>query len=144
MADGLFSTGQPIYSAGTTQLNPNFASNASQVQTTVPMQQLNADYTNNANQIRTGIQDPNLIQQQVTDALYKQQTQFLDPQFERSQNALTNQLANQGITQGIQRSECEVRARHDGAVAGHRLAHAGAGRGAEHQKRHHPRGANGG
>lgn len=80
MADGLFSTGQPIYSAGTTPLNPNFA--------------------NNANQIKTSVQDPNLVQQQVTDALYKQQTQYLDPQFERTQNQLTNQLANQGITQG--------------------------------------------
>jgi hypothetical protein len=30
--------GQPIYSAGTTQLNPNFANNADQVQTSVPMQ----------------------------------------------------------------------------------------------------------
>ena len=72
--------GQPIYNAGTTQLNPNFA--------------------NNANQINTSVQDPNLVQQQVTDALYKQQTQFLDPQFQRSQSALENQLANQGITQG--------------------------------------------
>jgi hypothetical protein len=80
MADGLFGTGQPIYSAGTTQLNPTFA--------------------NNANQIKTSVQDPNLVQQQVTDALYKQQTQFLDPQFQRSQSALENQLANQGITQG--------------------------------------------
>jgi len=72
--------GQLTYSAGTTPLNANFA--------------------NNANQIKTNIQDPNLVNQQVTDALYKQQTQFLDPQFERSQSALANQLANQGITQG--------------------------------------------
>lgn len=68
------------YSAGTTPLNTNFA--------------------NNANQIRTNVQDPNLVNQQVTDALYKQQTQYLDPQFERTQNQLASQLANQGITQG--------------------------------------------
>jgi hypothetical protein len=61
---------------------------------------LNANYGNNEGQIRTNIQDPNLVQQQVTDALYKQQTQYLDPQFERTQNQLANQLANQGITQG--------------------------------------------
>jgi hypothetical protein len=90
----------PIYSAGTTPLNTNFANNADQFQLNVPMQQLNANYGNNANQIRTSIQDPNLIQQQVTDALYNQQTQYLDPQFQRTQNQLTNQLANQGITQG--------------------------------------------
>jgi hypothetical protein len=46
------------------------------------------------------LQDPSLTQQQVTDALYKQQTQYLDPQFERSGKALENQLANQGITRG--------------------------------------------
>ena len=44
--------------------------------------------------------DPNLISQQVSDALYKQQTQYLDPQFARSQAAMENQLANQGITRG--------------------------------------------
>lgn len=53
-----------------------------------------------AGQLQTSVQDPNLVQQQVTDALYKQQTQYLDPQFERSQAKLENQLANQGITRG--------------------------------------------
>jgi hypothetical protein len=90
----------PIYSAGTTPLNTNFANNADQFQLNVPMQQLNANYGNNANQIRTSVQDPNLVQQQVTDALYKQQTQYLDPQYQRTQNQLASQLANQGITQG--------------------------------------------
>lgn len=53
-----------------------------------------------AGQIQGSVQDPSLVQQQVTDALYKQQTQYLDPQFERSQAKLENQLANQGITRG--------------------------------------------
>lgn len=46
------------------------------------------------------INDPTLLNQQVTDALYKQQTQYLDPQFDRSQKSMENQLANQGITRG--------------------------------------------
>lgn len=74
----LQSPGQAVGTAGTTQF-----------QSAVPGQQL-----------QTNLQDPNLTQQQVTDALYKQQTQYLDPQFERSQAKLENQLANQGITRG--------------------------------------------
>lgn len=50
--------------------------------------------------LQTQLQDPNLVQQQVTDALYNQQTQYLDPQFTQSQSRLENQLANQGITRG--------------------------------------------
>lgn len=34
------------------------------------------------------------------DALYRQSTQYLDPQFQQSQAQLTSQLANQGIPQG--------------------------------------------
>lgn len=85
----LQSPGQAVGSAGTTQF-----------QTNVPEQQLQKYFANNAGQIRTNVQDPNLVNQQVTDALYKQQTQYLDPQFERSGKALENQLANQGITRG--------------------------------------------
>lgn len=36
------------------------------------------------------------------DALYSQSTQYLDPQFQQSQDQLTSQLANQGIPQGSQ------------------------------------------
>lgn len=36
------------------------------------------------------------------DALYHQQTQYLDPQFQQSQAQLQSQLANQGIPQGSQ------------------------------------------
>ena len=61
---------------------------------------INQGVYQNLGQIQTGTQDPNLVQQQVTDALYKQQTAMLDPQFERSQKAMENQLANQGITRG--------------------------------------------
>lgn len=56
---------------------------------------------NNANQIQTDLGiDPNLLNQQATDALYKANTQYLDPQFNQSQSRLENQLANQGITRG--------------------------------------------
>jgi hypothetical protein len=37
---------------------------------------------------------------QAQDAAYGSQTQYLDPQFAQSQEALDNQLANQGITRG--------------------------------------------
>ena len=43
---------------------------------------------------------PGQIQQQASDAAYKNASQYLDPQFEQSQSNLANQLANQGITQG--------------------------------------------
>jgi hypothetical protein len=44
--------------------------------------------------------DPQLLNQQTTDALYKANTQYLDPQFAQSQAAMESQLANQGITRG--------------------------------------------
>jgi hypothetical protein len=50
--------------------------------------------------LKSSAGDPNLLNQQVTDALYKQQTQYLDPQFQQSQAAMESQLANQGITRG--------------------------------------------
>lgn len=63
-------------------------------------QQAQSNVLNNLNQIRTSAADPNLINQQVQDALYKSQTQYLDPQFQQSNSDLQNRLANQGITQG--------------------------------------------
>ena len=65
-----------------------------------PSGQINQGVYQNAGQIRTNVQDPTLVQQQVTDALYQQQANILDPQFTRSQARLENQLANQGITRG--------------------------------------------
>lgn len=56
---------------------------------------------NNANQIQTNLGiSPELLQQQTADALYKANTQYLDPQFNQQQAKLENQLANQGITRG--------------------------------------------
>lgn len=66
----------------------------------MPGGRVNQRVAQNAGQIRTDVQDPNLVQQQVTDALYQQQANILDPQFARSQARLENQLANQGITRG--------------------------------------------
>jgi hypothetical protein len=54
----------------------------------------------NIGQMQTSIQNPSLVQQDVTDALYAQQTRMLDPQFARQQSAIETQLANQGITRG--------------------------------------------
>lgn len=51
-------------------------------------------------QLQTSVQDPTLLAQDTTNALYKANTQYLDPQFEQSQAKLENQLANQGITRG--------------------------------------------
>ena len=51
-------------------------------------------------QVQTKVQDPNLLAQDTTNALYRANTQYLDPQFQQSQAKLENQLANQGITRG--------------------------------------------
>lgn len=50
--------------------------------------------------LKTSAGDPELLRQDVTNALYKANTQYLDPQFQQGQAALENKLANQGITQG--------------------------------------------
>lgn len=55
---------------------------------------------NNIDQIKTQTQDPNLLLRDTTDALYKANTQYLDPQFSQQQAQLENKLANQGITRG--------------------------------------------
>lgn len=100
----LQSPGQAIGTAGTTQFQTNVATPT--LQTQVGQTQ---DIQGNVNQPNIGLQtgaqagqinDPTLLNQQVTDALYKQQTSMLDPQFQRSQARLENQLANQGITRG--------------------------------------------
>jgi hypothetical protein len=84
------------------QINANFANQANQVNTNFAnnASQVNTNYANNAANVRTSTVDPTLLNQQVQDALYKSQTQYLDPQFEQSSSNLQNQLANQGITQG--------------------------------------------
>lgn len=51
-------------------------------------------------ELQMKLQDPQLLQQQTSDALYKANTQYLDPQFQQTQADLENKLANQGITQG--------------------------------------------
>lgn len=62
--------------------------------------QMQGTVSPNTGQMQTSIQDPSLVQQNVTDALYAQQTRMLDPQFTRQQSAIETQLANQGITRG--------------------------------------------
>ena len=46
------------------------------------------------------LQTPGQMQQQASDAAYKNATQYLDPQYQQSNAQLANRLANQGITQG--------------------------------------------
>lgn len=60
----------------------------------------NANIYQNLNQIQTRLKDPELLAQETTNALYKANTQYLDPQFQQAQSDLENRLANQGITQG--------------------------------------------
>ena len=55
-----------------------------------------------ANPLASTAGDPQLMQQNVQDALYKNSTQYLDPQFAQQDTALESKLANQGITQGSQ------------------------------------------
>lgn len=44
--------------------------------------------------------NPGQIQQQAADTAYQSATRYLDPQFQRQQAGMENQLANQGITRG--------------------------------------------
>lgn len=53
-----------------------------------------------ANALSTNAGDPQLLQQNVQNALYKNSTQYLDPQFAQQDTALESKLANQGITRG--------------------------------------------
>lgn len=53
-----------------------------------------------ANALSTSAGDPQLLQQNVQNALYKNATQYLDPQFAQQDTALESKLANQGITRG--------------------------------------------
>ena len=53
-----------------------------------------------AGNLATSAGDPNAINKQASDAVYNQQTQYLDPQFKQSDAALESRLAAQGITQG--------------------------------------------
>jgi len=56
---------------------------------------------NNSAKIQTSLGlDPTLLNQQAVDALYKANTQYLDPQFAQNQAKMESQLANQGITRG--------------------------------------------
>jgi hypothetical protein len=56
---------------------------------------------NTSGQLKTSLGiDPTLLNQQSTDALYRANTQYLDPQFTQGQAQLESKLANQGITRG--------------------------------------------
>jgi hypothetical protein len=87
-------------SAGTTQFVGNVNAPTLQTQLGDTTNRIVGGVDNNASQIRTNVNDPNLVNQQVQDALYQQQTQYLDPQYQKGQASLENQLANQGITRG--------------------------------------------
>jgi hypothetical protein len=80
------------------------ANNADKIQTSVGANQnagaLSADQNNSAKlQTNLGL-NPQLLQQQTSDALYKANTQYLDPQFNQQQQQIESKLANQGITRG--------------------------------------------
>jgi len=70
--------------------------------TSVANQPVQTSFDNNAGQIRTDAGDPSLMQQNVTDAIYNQNTQYLDPQFQQGQANLENQLSNQGLQRGTE------------------------------------------
>ena len=63
-------------------------------------QQYSGNIDPTANQMVRYNQDPQLLAQNTADALYRANTQYLDPQFKQSNAQLANRLANQGITQG--------------------------------------------
>ena len=82
------------------QYSGNIDPTANQMVRNVNAPTLQGSYGYNAGQIQTSVQDPNLLNQQVQNALYQNATQYLDPQFKQSNAQLANRLANQGITQG--------------------------------------------
>lgn len=61
---------------------------------------------------RTGVDAGNLdaVRQQAQDSVYRRQTSMLDPQYQRQQEALESQLANQGLARG---SEAYTKAMDD-------------------------------
>ena len=91
-----------VNNAGTIQSTVD--NNANQIQTNANANQQAgglASGLNNSASIQTNLGlDPTLLNQQATDALYKANTQYLDPQFAQSQAKMESQLANQGITRG--------------------------------------------
>ncbi len=104
----LQSPGQAVSSAGTTNFQTGVnaptlntaGGNLAGMQRNISEPSIGLQTGGQAGQIQSSMESPELTQQRVTDALYQQQTQYLDPQFERSQAKLENQLANQGITRG--------------------------------------------
>lgn len=79
----------------------SFDNNANQIQLdSGANQRANANTYQTLGQLQTRLQDPSLLAQDTTNALYKANTQYLDPQFQQAQAKLENQLANQGITRG--------------------------------------------
>lgn len=92
------------------QYSGNIAPTANQMVSNVNAPTLQGSYGNTADQLQTqsganqyasgNIQSPELLNQQVQNALYQNATQYLDPQFKQSGDQLSNRLANQGITQG--------------------------------------------
>lgn len=61
---------------------------------------LQGNVANSLSQPGTTPADINRLSQEAQDAYYAKQAAYLDPQFEKSQNRLENQLANQGIMRG--------------------------------------------
>lgn len=84
------------------KIQTTFNNNANQIQlNSGANQQAQGLQYNNSGQIQTNLGlTPELLQQQTTDALYKANTQYLEPQFNQAQQKLESQLANQGITRG--------------------------------------------
>ena len=92
---------QMVTNVNAPTLQGSYGNNAGQIQTNSGANQYaQGNIANNAGQIQTNVQDPNLLNQQVQNALYQNATQYLDPQFKQSNAQLANRLANQGITQG--------------------------------------------
>lgn len=114
-AAGTDSNGTPIYNQNIT-LSPAEQQILNQSQANVTQQGQNAATAQNnvtnllqtpydlANNVSPLLSQTNQQQdlQNAENSLYNQQTQYLDPQFQQSQQQLQSQLANQGIPQGSQ------------------------------------------
>ena len=99
---GFYNPSDIATATGANQVARGFTpNNARQIQVNSGAnQQATGDVYNTAGQLQTSVSNPNLLVQDTANALYNQQTQYLDPQFQQSQANLENQLANKGITAG--------------------------------------------
>src|SRR4029077_14435312 len=80
--------------------------------------------------------DPAVARQEAQDALYKMNTQYLDPQMASAQSALQTRLSNQGLVPGTEAYNRAAQIQNDASQKAYESARQGAiaGGGAEQER----------